>query len=50
QGVRKIVAGSIPIFLFTVYPKNEKDNLSQADRNTLKLIIKKLVKTYEENL
>lgn len=41
---------SIPIFLFTVYPKNEKDNLSQADRNTLKLIIKKLVKTYEENL
>lgn len=41
---------SIPIFLFTVYPKNEKDNLSQTDRNTLKLIIKKLVKTYEENL
>lgn len=41
---------SIPIFLFTVYPKNEKDNLSQADRNTLKSIIKKLVKTYEESL
>ena len=38
---------SIPIFLFTVYPKNEKDNLSMADRNVLKSIIKQLIKTYE---
>ena len=38
---------SIPIFLFTVYPKNEKDNLSKADRNVLKSIIKQLIKTYE---
>lgn len=41
---------SIPIFLFTVYPKNERENLSQADRNTLKSIIKQLIKTYEETL
>src|SRR3990167_20093 len=41
---------SIPIFLFTVYPKNEKDNLAKADRNALKLIIKQLIKTYEDSL
>lgn len=41
---------SVPIFLFTVYPKNEKDNLAKADRNALKAIIKQLIKTYEDNL
>ena len=41
---------SIPIFLFTVYPKNEKDNLAKADRNALKLIIKQLIKAYEDSL
>lgn len=27
---------SFPIFLITAYSKNEKDNLTQAERNTLK--------------
>ena len=41
---------SMPIFLFTVYPKNEKDNLSKEDRNSLKLIINQLIKTYEAKI
>ena len=39
---------SIPIFLFTVYGKNKKANLTQAERNVLKTIISKIVKSYEE--
>jgi hypothetical protein len=27
---------SFPVFLITAYPKNEKDNLTQAERNQLK--------------
>lgn len=38
----------IPIFLFTVYPKNKKDNLTPAECNELKLIIKELVMCYKE--
>lgn len=38
----------IPIFLFTVYPKNKKDNLTTAECNELKLIIKELVSIYKE--
>lgn len=38
---------NIPIFLFTVYPKNKKDNLTSAECNELKLIIKELVKIYD---
>jgi hypothetical protein len=37
----------MPIFLFTVYPKNKKDNLTNAECNELKLIIKELVKIYD---
>ena len=40
---------NIPVFLFTVYRKNKRDNLSRSDRNTLKSIIKELVKAYGEN-
>lgn len=39
---------SMPILLFTVYPKNVKDNLSQAERNELKQRVKLLVKKYME--
>lgn len=28
------------VYLITVYPKNAKDNLSQAERNEIKKIIK----------
>lgn len=34
------------IFLITAYPKNEKDNLSQAERNA----VKKLIESLESNL
>ncbi|MBO5238440.1 MAG: type II toxin-antitoxin system RelE/ParE family toxin [Lachnospiraceae bacterium] len=30
------------IYLITVYPKSEKDNLSQAERNEIKKLIKRL--------
>lgn len=39
---------SIPIFLFTVYGKSKKANLTQAERNVLKTIISKIVLAYEE--
>ena len=33
------------IFLITAYPKNEKDNLSQAERNSIKKLIEMLEQT-----
>jgi hypothetical protein len=36
----------MPIFLFTAYGKNERANLSHAERNALKTIIKQLVASY----
>jgi mRNA-degrading endonuclease RelE of RelBE toxin-antitoxin system len=36
----------MPIFLFTVYGKNQKANLSQQERNLLKTIISHIVNTY----
>lgn len=41
--------GSMPILLLTVYPKNVKDDLSQAERNTLKQRVKLLVTRYKEH-
>ncbi|MGC2856489.1 type II toxin-antitoxin system RelE/ParE family toxin [Novispirillum sp. DQ9] len=41
---------TVPVFLITVYPKNEKDNLSKAERNALKVISEKLVDTYREGV
>lgn len=37
----------MPIFLLTVFAKNERDNLSQRDKNVLKQLVTELVKTYE---
>ena len=37
----------IPIFLFTAYGKGMKANLSQAERNSLRKIIKEIVASYE---
>lgn len=37
----------MPIFLFTVYGKNQRANLAQAERNALKSIIKQIVSFYE---
>lgn len=32
-----------PLFLFAVYAKNEKDNLTQAERNALKVAISAII-------
>ena len=37
----------IPIFLFTVYGKNQKTSLTHAEKNTLKSIIGAIVAAYE---
>ncbi len=35
-----------PVFLITVFPKNEKDNLSKAERNALKTRADQIFDTY----
>ena len=37
---------SMPIFLLTVFAKNEKANLSQAERNAIKKLVIELVAAY----
>ena len=37
---------AFPVFLLTVYAKNQKANLTKAERNELRDLIPKLVKTY----
>lgn len=41
---------NIPIFLFTVYGKNKKSDITDKEQNILKAIIKELVETYHEDL
>jgi len=36
----------IPLFLLTVFAKNEKENLSKAERNELAVLTRLLVETY----
>jgi len=36
----------IPLFLLTAYPKNEKANLTQAERNAMKRLVQILVVSY----
>jgi hypothetical protein len=38
---------TMPLFLLTVFAKNERDNLSQRDKNTLKRLVTELVHAYE---
>ena len=37
------------IYLITAYPKNEKDNLTEAERNELRQMVAILEKQLEEN-
>ena len=37
---------SMPLFLLTVFAKNEKDNLTKAERNQLAKAVEKLKRTY----
>jgi len=36
----------IPVFLLNVFAKNEKTDLSQAERNELKMVLSTLADTY----
>lgn len=38
---------SIPLFLLTIFGKNEKINLSKSERNELTKFVKELVKNYQ---
>ena len=38
----------IPVFLLSVFAKNEKSNLSQSEKNTLRKILGQMVKLYKE--
>jgi len=37
---------NVPLFLLTAFGKNEKDNLSKSERNSLKLLTELLIKNY----
>ena len=37
---------TFPVFLITVFPKNEKENLSMAERNALKKRADSIFETY----
>lgn len=39
---------SIPVFLLSIFSKNEKVNLTQAERNELKSLIPELVRSYRK--
>jgi len=48
-GVRVIYyfhTDSMPLFLLTLFGKNEKANLSKAERNELSIFVKQLAKNY----
>jgi len=36
----------MPLFLFTAYSKASKENISQSDKNALKVVVKQLVDSY----
>ncbi len=38
---------TIPLFLLAIFGKNEKINLSKAERNKLAKLVKELVKSYK---
>ena len=38
---------TIPLFLLTLFSKNEKINLSKAERNELAELVKELIKNYK---
>jgi len=38
---------TIPLFLMTIFTKNEKTNLSKDERNELAKLVKELIKSYK---
>jgi hypothetical protein len=41
---------SLPLFLLNVFAKNEKVNLSQAERNQMKILLPRLVSGYRKRM
>lgn len=39
---------TIPVFLIDIYSKGDKDNLSKAERNTLKTVSKQIIAAYRK--
>nr|WP_321478246.1 type II toxin-antitoxin system RelE/ParE family toxin [uncultured Paludibaculum sp.] len=39
-------SGRMPLFLLTAYPKNEKENLTRAERSAMKRLVQALVAGY----
>jgi len=37
---------AMPLFLLTVFAKNERDNLSRHDKNSLRQVVTEIVRTY----
>jgi hypothetical protein len=37
---------TMPLFLLTVFAKNERDNLSRHDKNSLRQVVTEIVRTY----
>ena len=37
---------TLPLFLLTVFAKNERDNLTQRERQTLHQVVREIVRTY----
>jgi hypothetical protein len=40
----------IPVFLLSIFSKGEKDNLSQAERNELKKVLRSIADTYKKGV
>jgi len=40
----------IPLFLLNVFAKNEKSNLSKAERNEIKKLLSRLVTGYQKRM
>jgi hypothetical protein len=41
---------NFPLFALTIYPKNEKENLTQGEKNEMKKLTRELVKLYREGV
>ena len=41
---------SLPLFLLNVFAKNEKANLTKAERNEMKLLLPRLVRGYRKRI
>jgi len=48
RGIYYFYNESIPVLLLSIYTKNEKVNLTQAERNTLRGLVPELIRSFQE--